>query len=379
MTMSEKLSVSDVRKLLEDPSADNRSQTAKKVAAGFGDGVLSERERTIAEDIFKVMVRDVEVRVREALSVNLQNCAYLSHDIARALAEDVDSVALPMLQFSTVLTDDDLVEIVANHGSSKQNAVAKRETVSEVVSEALVDAGDATVVSTLMSNKGARIAEPTMEKALDKHGDSVKVSQTMALRPELPISVAERLVSMVSDSIRDHILKSHDLPAETVTDLIVQSREKATIGLLNEKSSTEDARDLVVQLYQGGRLTPSIILRALCLGDIRFFEAAVAVLAKVPLISARTQIHDSGADGLKTILDKARVPKPLFPAFRAAVEVSHETDYDGLDNDRERFRRRMIERILTNFEDPKSRMGQENIDYLFDKLREIDPEMARLG
>jgi uncharacterized protein (DUF2336 family) len=373
--MDEKLSIADVQKLLEDPSADNRSQTAQKVATGFGDGALSKRERAIAEDIFKVMVRDVEVRVREALSVNLQNCAFLSHDIARSLAEDVDSVALPMLQFSTVLTDDDLVDIVAKHGPSKQKAVAKRETVSEVVSDALVDIGNADVVTTLMSNKGARIADPTMEKALDKHGDSVKVSQTMALRAELPISVAERLVAVVSDSIRDHILKSHDLPVETVTDLIVQSREKATIGLLSEKSSAEDARDLVVQLYQGGRLTPSIILRALCMGDVRFFEAAVAVLAKVPLISARVQIHDEGADGLKSILGKARVPQPLFPAFRAAIEVSHETDYDGLDHDRERFRRRMIERILTNFEDPKSRMGQDNIDYLFDKLQQIDPEL----
>jgi len=221
---------------------------------------------------------------------------------SRALAEDVDSVALPMLQFSTVLTDDDLVEIVNKHGPTKQNAVAKRETVSEVVSDALVDVGDSTVVSTLMSNKGATIAEPTLEKALDKHGDSVKVSQTMALRPELPIAVAECLVSLVSDSIRNHILKSHDLPAKTVTDLIVQSREKAAIGLLSEKSSAEDARDLVVQLYQGGRLTPSIILRALCMGDIRFFEAAIAVLAKVPLISARTQIHDAGAASLKSIL-----------------------------------------------------------------------------
>ena len=375
--MSEKLSIADVHKLLEDPSADNRLQTAQKVAEGFGDGGLTERERAIAEDIFKVMVRDVEVRVREALSVNLQNCAYLSHDIARALAEDVDSVALPMLQFSAVLSDDDLIEIVNKHGPTKQKAVAKRETVSEVVSDALVDVGDAEVVSTLMSNAGARIAEPTMEKALDKHGDDVTVSQTMACRPELPIAVAERLVSMVSDSIRDHILKTHDLPPETVTDLIVQSREKATIGLLNEKSSAEDARDLVVQLYQSGRLTPSIILRALCMGDIRFFEAAVAVLAKVPLISARVQIHDEGNDGLKSILKKARVPQPLYPAFRAAVEVSHETDYDGLDNDRDRFRRRMIERILTNFEDPKSRMGQENIDYLFDKLQQIDPEMMQ--
>ena len=142
---------------------------------------------------------------------------------------------------------------------------------------------------------------------------------------------------------------------------------------MNEKSSAEDARDLVAQLYQGGRLTPSIILRALCMGDIRFFEAAVAVLAKVPLISARTQIHDAGAAGLKSILHQARVPQPLFPAFRAAVEVSHENDYDGLANDRERFRRRMIERILTYVADPSAEMGEDNAEYLLAKLAQIDP------
>ena len=36
LNMSEKLSIADVQKLLADPSADNRSATAEKVAIGFG-------------------------------------------------------------------------------------------------------------------------------------------------------------------------------------------------------------------------------------------------------------------------------------------------------------------------------------------------------
>ena len=54
------------------------------------------------------------------------------------------------------------------------------------------------------------------------------------------------------------------------------------------------------------------------------------------------------------------------------------TDDDGPGNDRERFRRRMIDRILTSLEDPKSHMGHENIDRLFDKPQEIDSDLVRL-
>jgi len=38
----------------------------------------------------------------------------------------------------------------------------------------------------------------------------------------------------------------------------------------------------------------------------------------------------------------------------------------------------MIDRILTSLEDPKSHMGHENIDRLFDKPQEIDSDLVRL-
>jgi len=370
--MNNSLSQAEVQRLLDDPSVDNRFETAQKVASGFNDGQLTDEERRIAQDIFLVMVRDAEVRVREALSANLKDCPFLSHDIARSLAQDVDSVSLPILQFSGVLTDEDLVEIVREHGPSKQKAVAKRATVSETVSEALVESGDEDVVITLVANQGAKIPEPSLEKVLDKFGESQAVSDTMAGRGKLPMGVAERLVTMVSDKMRDHITQNTELAPDQVSDLIMVTREKATLGLLSGGSDNDDVRDLVVQLYRSERLTPSIILRALCMGDLRFFEAAVALLAKVPLTNARVLLHDEGELGLGSILRKANIPQPLYPAIRAAVEVAHETEYDGGENDRERFRRRMIERILTQMEDPNAGLGEENIDYLLTKLTQIE-------
>lgn len=375
--MADKLTQADVKRLLEDPSADNRTDTAGKIAVEFGGGALSDAERDIAEEIFGIMVRDAEVRVREALSVNLKDCSYLSRDIARSLAEDVDAVSLPMLQFSTVFTDEDLVEIVRKHGRSKQKAVAKRSKVSESVADALVDTGDEEVVATLVSNDGAELSEPTMQKVLDEYGELKSINEPMTLRSTLPVTVAERLVNLVSDKLREHLLTKHELPPEQVSDLIQQSREKATVGLLSTDTETTDVFDLVKQLHQGGRLTPTIILRAICLGDMRFFEASMAVLANVTLKNAQKLVHDVSGLGLGAILGKSKMPKPLHPAFRAAIEVSHETEYDGGDNDQERFRRRMIERILTHVQGHEGNMGEENIEYLFDKLSQIDPEAVR--
>ncbi len=119
-----KLTKDDVSKLMSDPSADNRAKTAAKVAGDFDSGALSDSERQIAEEIFRFMVKDAEVRVRQALAQNLKESPDLPHDVALSLAQDVDQVALPILQFSDVLTDDDLIEIIQSQSEDKQTAIA---------------------------------------------------------------------------------------------------------------------------------------------------------------------------------------------------------------------------------------------------------------
>jgi hypothetical protein len=61
---------------------------------------------------------------------------------------------------------------------------------------------------------------------------------------------------------------------------------------------------------------------------------------------------------------KTSLPPRLMPAFRVAVDVVHETMMDGGDRDRNRYQERVIERILTQYQD----MSNEDLDYLLDKL-----------
>ena len=364
--MSDKLNLTkdDVSRLLEDPSEETRAATASKVSAAFGSS-LSPSERAIAEDIFRVMVHDANLRVRTALSESLKANPEIPHDVAVQLAHDVEEVALPMIEFSEVLNDEDLAEIVQSQSADYQIAVAKRPIVSETVSEALANTRNEKVVATLVANEGAKIAERTMNRVLDDFGNSETVNKPLALRQELPITVAERLVALVSDNIRTHILTHHELTANSAADLVLQAREKATVSLLDRDDESTSVMALVKQLNQHGRLTGTLLMRALCMGDMAFFEAGTAELADIPVVNAYKLIHDQGELGIKALFDRCGFSENMVKITRAALKVIAETDYDGQAGDIERFKHRMIERVLTQFEQG---FDQENLDYLIAKL-----------
>lgn len=369
------LSREDVVRLLSDPSASTKVETAAKLAHDFNQGSLSESERQLAEDIFRLMAQDAEIQVRQALAINLKESMALPHDVAVRLAEDVDTVALPVLQFSMVLSDDDLVRIVKSQGSSKQRAIAVRPSVSAPLSEALVEMGDTDAVSRLVANDGAQLSEPILQKVIDHFGETPDVQNPLIQRARLPVTVAERLVTLVSDQMRQTLIDRHHLPQDIVSSLIKQSRERATITLA-AGIDREDVEALVRQLKEHDRLTPSLLLRAVCMGDMPFFEAAMAELGDVPLLNAQQLIHDPGRKGFLALYGKIGLPSAMAVAFLCAIDVAHETELDGGEMDRERYCRRMIERILTKYEIIGVTFDSSDLDYLLAKMDKLPASLV---
>ncbi len=359
---------------MADPSPSVRAETTSKIAAQYDrkHPRMTDAERKIAEEIFRKLAQDAETRVREALAANLKTTADLPHDIALSLAQDVDSVALPVLKFSDVLTDDDLIAIVRGEDAeAKQVAIAQRQNVSGAVADALIDTGNETAVARLVANEGAELSEDALGRVISDYDESAAVSDSLARRSQLPASISEQLVAAMADKLQDYLVSKHNLSSDAASNLILQTRERATVSLLSRGSSDEELEELVFQLHVNGRLTASLIMRALCVGDLSFFEAAMARLANVPLKNARMLIHDEGDLGLRSIYQKAKMPPRLLAAVNTAVNILEEEDYDGGRNDRERFVSRVIERLLTQFEDPSSTMTQDDIDYLMSKLHQL--------
>ncbi|CCQ73909.1 DUF2336 domain-containing protein [Magnetospira sp. QH-2] len=369
------LSSKDVAALLSDPSPEARAATAEKIAKQFGLENLSEQERSIAEDIFRVMVKDAQVRVREALAESLKDNPSIPYDVAKSLANDVESVSLPVLQFSDVLTDEDLIEIVRSQGADKQMAIAQRKSVSEGLSDALVDSGDESVVATLVSNEGAQIAEPSLQKVVDNFGHSDAVQGAMVSRPALPATVIERLVTRLSAHYQAELASRHDLSDHMASDLFLAGRERAVLGI-GADSTDEQLIRMVLQMDRTGRLTPSIMVRALCMGDLRFFEFSMSRLAEIPLENARLLIHDDGLLGLQGICRKAELPERFYPAVKAAIEAMRQTSLDGGERDRERYARRIIERVLTHYDDLGVQFESDDLEYLLTKMNELPSDQS---
>lgn len=300
------LSHSDLRHLQANWSSDARSEIATRLGAEYRSGGLSDEQRLAAEEILRHLMRDAEDRVRAALAEQIKSTPELPRDVALALARDVETVALPILRFSDVLDDDDLVEILREGNAAKQVAIAQRPTVSARVAEELLDTGNDTAVATLVANRGAQLDDRLLDRAQREYAHSEAVSESLAQRPNLPPAVSEQLMNVVGQQLMSHLMKRRDLPVRTIKALLGQARDRATISLLRGSGqSDEELMQLVEQLDANGRLNSSIAFRALSRGDLPFFEVAMARLANLPLANARTLIHDQGELGLQAILQAA--------------------------------------------------------------------------
>ena len=90
----------------------------------------------------------------------------------------------------------------------------------------------------------------------------------------------------------------------------------------------------------------------------------MAVKGGIPLVNAQRLIHDPSGRGLAALYNKAAMPENLFDAIRTAVEEVNKTGFDGDPRDLERFRARVISRVLTLTET----LGAADADYLVEVL-----------
>ncbi|MDB5432975.1 MAG: hypothetical protein JWP35_4091, partial [Caulobacter sp.] len=325
---------------------------------------LGEDERQVAADILRIMAADAAEMVRRALAVTLQDSPLLPRDVALKLARDVESICLPVLTFSPAFTDDDLAQIVRLGGPVRQLAVAKRPDLGETVTRSITEHGSERAVAAVCANDSARFADSALQTALDRFGQSELVTTVLAYRKVLPMSVTERLITLVSDELRDHIVVNQALPPAMALRVAEGARERATLDLVDQAGRTQDPKAFAHHLQREGRLTPSLLLRALAHGHMGFFEHGLAELAAVPHHRTWLMVHDAGPLGFKAVYERAGLPARLFEAFRAGVDTYHAVEREEAPGDRFLFQERMLQRYLTS--EPTA--PREDMDYLMDRM-----------
>ncbi len=358
-----RLSAVDVARLLDDPSDDVRATMATKVASAATSSELTDKERALAVNILERLAVDVADRVRVALSEAVNEFPDLPHDVALKLAEDIDAVSAPILKDSPVLTDGDLVNIVRGGSPAKQTAVAGRAEVAPTVASAVAEFGVREAVSTLIENPGAQLDEGAFDHVVDRFASDEDMCQGLVERSDLPLTIADRLVEVVSSRLRETLVQRHQLPADLAEELSASARERTILGL-SAWASDEEVLRLVNDLHSHGALNQSMLIRAACLGEMRFVENALAAFSGLSARNARQLINDRGPLGVQAIVERGGLSAKIVPILKTAKEVYEDVELNGSTGDRLHFRQTMVERILTQYSDIEG----DDVDYLIAQL-----------
>lgn len=285
-------------KLARDKSVERRRLLTETIADLFhGDGkVLTERERTLMFDIMHKMVRDAELSLRRIIGQQLANVPGMPRELALFLANDDIEVAYPILSDHDILQDEDLIEIIQNRTMEHRLAVAIRGTVSEKVTDELVESGEESVITTLMNNSGSRISKATMEFLVEESKRVDSFREPILRREEMSPELAKRMYMWVSAALRQHIVDKFKLDQEVVDDLIERSVLEGTAETANKGLSKKDI--LVAEIDKTGNSLPAMMIRALNDGEVSLFKTMFRRLTGLRQKLVDRILFEPGGSGL---------------------------------------------------------------------------------
>jgi uncharacterized protein (DUF2336 family) len=318
------LSQGDIEKLMTDRSAAAQMDVAQKLTAHYtaeGDKALSKEQSAIANDIFGVLLNRAEVQVRAVLAMNLSHSVQLPADIARKMAADVNEVASPILEHSTVLSDEDLMSLIREAESSEK-------IVSEAVTDALVETKIESVVKTVVENEGAEIADHTFDKITERHAESAAVMGGVLQRTSVPVAVMEKVIERVSDTMRKTLEEKYGdlVELKELKKALDQSLELTSLKMLGFKANDQYLMRLINHLDSNNKLSP---FSALCVGNLQLFEVSMARILRVPFKNMQTLLSDPG--GFKAAYLRAELPESMYEAADLAARAIRSLEKESLE------------------------------------------------
>ncbi len=182
----------------------------------------------------------------------------LPRPVAKSLAGDSEAdVARLVLRLSPVLTDADLAAIAVTHSQAHLAAIAERASLSENVTDILVDRGDRTVLRTVSGNEGAAFSEHGFDRLVERGGVDAGVRRNLEGRREnLPSSQARRVMEIAAQASVGHQHQVELISGEAPKRVVREARErrlelKLLIADLKESRRTVD--DVVALLAREDR------------------------------------------------------------------------------------------------------------------------------
>ena len=360
-----------------EATAEQKLRAVDALVAAYLDPRLDETEREAVEAALTLVADDPDLAVRRRLAEVLAEEVAAPRHLLLALLDDHPSIAVVVAGRSEALIDAELVDLVAHSTDEVRLAVAGRRRLGPGVAAALAEAGDRDVAIALLGNPGADIAAIVLERLVERFGEFAEVRGALLARPHVPITVRHRALEKLAEAMENLVVVRAWMGRDKAETVTREAREKATVALAGSAGAAE-LTVLADHLRRTGRLTTRLLLRAACVGHLRFVEEAFALLAQVPASRVAALVADGRESAILALYRRAGLPDRAWPAFFAAVEIHRELlaetgGLDGRPGDRARFSRRLVERVLTRF----TAFDRRDADDLVVLLRRYAADAAR--
>ena len=350
----------------------DRAEATRALARAYLYSELNQDDRIAAEGAMIMLLDDPSPMVRRALAEALASSADAPPTLVQALIGDQGDIAALMLERSPLLIDSDLVDTIGAGDSDAQAAIARRQDMPRSVAAALAEVGSAEACLILVENPCAEIAPFSLDRIVERYGHLAAIREALFARPRLPAAARQALVVKLSETLAGFVVARQWLEEGRAHRIAQEACEKATV-MLAATSERAQVCPLVRHLRASGQLTAGLVLRALLSGNIALFEQSLAELADLPAARVGALVNDRRGAGFKAVYDRAGLPSPVYPAFRAAIEAMHESGLAAEPGGNARLRRRMVERVLTSC----AGLSAPDIEPLMTLLRRYATEAAR--
>lgn len=181
----------------------------------------------------------VEVEARAHVAKLIAPLERAPGSVVLKLASDVIEVAAPLLEFSTVLSDDDLIDIASQQSEAHRVAIASRKGLAGRVGEAIVEHGQEPSVTRLLRNTQAELSRKVVEQIAIRAVQNDALAGDLRGRSDINWSEVQSQVSQIGakalESLGLLVREQQDENTASHVQAVVYNRIKNRAGFSAEE------------------------------------------------------------------------------------------------------------------------------------------------
>ncbi len=280
-------------------------------------------DAAVSEIMLVIYPRAAE-ETREALAQKLCKVAWAAHPLIATIASDLPSIAKPVISFSPVLKDEDMIDLANRMGTDHRVLIAQRAHISEAVTDALVRHDEPQVLIAVIENGSASLSMQGFASCVRVSRRVEALRHKLVLRNDMPRSLVPSLFAYSDDALRRKIAARFKIDETHLSDVVRQAiAEKKKDKPQTPDQKLEDAaKRLVDKLARSDRLTSSFVIKALNDKKFAVFEHAMARLSGVGVRQMRSALRHDPLYALALACRAARMDRSVFPVIHAAMQAA---------------------------------------------------------